>query len=618
MKHSMYATTCVIVSLIIAVLSGPGALPLQASGLTPDIMKVSEIKTGMIGEGRTIFKGTRIETFKFKVLGVLEKLAPGRNLVIIEALESPTLSESGIIAGMSGSPAYIDGKLIGAVAYGFAFAKRPIGGVTPIEEMLETDNYNKAAFSIDLSDIKIQFSEENIRSISARLQKELARRINLTPYEGLSPIRLIGTSRGIDPSALSPLAPLFARGLSFSPGSQAKTGKPGKKNLSKVDGELFTTEPAAAAVVPLIRGDFEFSASGTVTYVKGNKVFLFGHPFFNLGSVDFPLHKAEVVVAVPSYQNSFRIVNTGHQIGTVVQDRYAAIQAELGKSAYMIPMKVFLENRNRGFNLEMVSHPLMTPILGNVALSNIFTSEYKAFGFQSMEVKGKIFIEDEKNILINDLFSGPNAADEFGNLVLAINFFLMNNRDKPVRLQKMDFEVNVSERVRMTNIRNVMVDKRAYSPGELIDISIHLKNDKGTPSVERMQIKAPHLKPGSVFYLMVADKLELIRFESKNIKSNYFPNTLSALIRAINNLRKNNRIYIKLMTPSRGAFIRGHEYSNLPSSLHDMFNYNTSTSDRGTIKYSTITEYQYEVPAVVTGHKLFKLKIKERSDADVR
>jgi hypothetical protein len=579
----------------------------STSELSSDIMKLSEIKAGMEGEGRTIFKGTTIETFTFKVLGVIEKFVPDKNLIIVE-LDSPILANGGIIAGMSGSPAYINGKLIGAVAYGFTFSKKPIGGVTPIEDIIKIDEYNKPTYSIDISNIKIQFDKENIKYISDLLQKELVRRVRFSPHESLSPIQLIGTHKGMDPSVLSYLRPVF------SPASGLKINNQLNDKTIKVNRELFEISAADAAAIPLIRGDFELSVSGTVTYVTGNKIYLFGHPVFNLGTVDFPLHKAEVISVVPSYQESFKLTVTRNMIGTVVQDRFSATQAELGKVPYMIPMKVFLENRNRSFNLEMVNHPLLTPILGSIGLANIFTSEYKQFGFQSFRVKGKIFIENEKNVIIDDLFSGPNASDELGGLLLAINFFLMNNKDKHIKIQKIDFEINGSERIRNATIENVIVDKQAFYPGEVINISIHLKNDRGNRLVEKVQIKAPNLKPGTIFHLMVADKSEILRFDTRNIKTTYFPIKLSALIRAINNLRKNNRIYLKLVTPTEGVFIKGHEYSNLPSSLQNVLSYNTASGDQSKMKFSTITEYQVQVPVVVTGNKLFKLKIRERSD----
>jgi len=596
---------------------------LYADTANPDIMKLSEIKPGMEGEGRTIFKGTRIETFKFKVLGIIENFAPDKNLIIVELLDSPVLNEAGIIQGMSGSPVYIDGKIIGAVAYGFGFSKKPIGGVTPIEDIIKTDDYNNPVVSVDIdvSNINVKFDKENNRRVAEYLRKELIRRVNYSPQQGLSPIQLIGINRGMDPAVISSyFNPIFSpasAGLAAGWGQSKSVTKESLKNVT-VDREKFEVSPADACAVPLIRGDFEYSASGTVTYVKGNKVYLFGHPFFNLGTVEFPLHKAEVITVVPSFQTSFKMAATRNMIGTVMQDRFSAIQGELGREPYMIPMKVFLENRSRSFNLEMISQPLLTPVLGNIALTNIFATEYKQFGFQSLLVNGKIFIENEKNIVINDLFSGPNASNELGNLVLAITYFLMNNRDRHIKIQKMDFNISGTERIRNTSIENVILDKRSYNPGELINVSIHLKNERGSSTVETLQIKAPNLKAGSEFHLMVAGRDEIVRFENKNVKSNYFPEKLNDLIRAINNLRKNNRVYLKLMTPVEGVYIKGHEYSNLPAGMQNIFSFNTSSDSQSVMRFSTVTEYQYPVPSVVTGIKVFKLKIKARSNLNVQ
>jgi hypothetical protein len=197
----------------------------------------------------------------------------------------------------------------------------------------------------------------------------------------------------------------------------------------------------------------------------------------------------------------------------------------------------------------------------------------------------------------------------------------MNNQEKNIKIQKIDFEITGSESVRRTRIENVLINKKSFTPGEIMEVDIFMRNEKGRSYKESLTIKAPNLKAGSTFYLLVANSVEMGNFDSKNVKSNYFPMKLNPLIRAINNLRKNNRLYLKLMTPENGLFVKGHEYSNLPSSMQNIFEYNstpingTVTNDHSIIKYSTITEYQVEVPAVVSGRKLFKLKIKERSNA---
>jgi hypothetical protein len=590
-----------------------------------EIMKLSDVKTGMEGVGKTIFKGTQIETFTFTVLGFIENFAPKKNLIIVE-LNSPLLRESGIVSGMSGSPAYIDGKLIGAVAYGFSFSKKPIGGVTPIEEMLATDEYNTPTVSIDISTIKIDFDKKNLAAISDLVQTSLLKRLNSSPHSSFAPIPIIGSQRGFKPAAfsyLSRLTPLFS--LAGGPGI-GTTANPmdssSKLADSSLDKDLLKVSPADAVAIPLVKGDFEYSASGTVTHVDGDKIYIFGHPFFGLGTVEFPLHKAEVISVVPSFQEPFRLAATKNMIGRVVQDRFSCVQGELGKIPYMIPMKFFFKNRDHTLNIEIVDHPLLTPALAAISIFNIFTTEYQQVGFQSIKIDGKIFIEGEKNIIIDDLYSGTDSFTDFSNLLLAITYFLMNNSEKHIKIQKIDLEFSGSEILRRANLENVLVNKTSFLPGEVMDITVYLKGERGQPFSETLNLKAPNLKAGSEFYLMVADNEEMGQFDAKNVRSTYFPIKLSFLIRAINNLRKNNRLYFKLMTPSEGLFVKGHEYPHLPPGMQNILDYNAnllegmSPGDQSKIKYSTLREYQMEFPQVVKGSKLFKLKIKERSNVE--
>ena len=572
-----------------------------------DIMKLSEVKPGMEGEGRTIFKGSTIETFTFKVLGVMDKFVSDKSLIIAE-LNAPELNDGGVIAGMSGSPVYINGRLIGSVSYGLSnFSRKPIAGITPIEDILKIAAVESApAASVEISDIRVDFGRQNARRVAEAIRSELTARMNFSPARALAPIKLFASSSGFTPEAVSFLGDLFVPLQSTAVGRDIST--------RKLSPEMFTVRPADAVAIPLIRGDASYAATGTVTHVDGQKVYIFGHPFFNLGTVDFPLHKAEVISVVPSYESSFKLAATLNPVGAVRQDRFSGVMAELGQAPAMIPLKIFLKNRNRNFSLEVISHPLLTPSLTYISLLNALQAEYQEFGSQSLRVQGKIFVENEDNVVMDDLFSGTEAADEFSTLVMVINYFLMNNREKNARIQKMDFEISGREAVERAELENVLIDRVAYLPEELMTIDMKLKNEKGGAFSERIQIKAPNLKPGAEFYLMVADAAEISAFDAKAVKTTYFPSDLGALIRAINNIRKNSRLYLKLFVPAQGLFIRGFEYSYLPSSVGNVLLFSSLAKDQANMAFSTVAEYQFEVPAVVAGKKIFKLRIKERKN----
>jgi len=570
-----------------------------------EIMKLKDLKIGMEGSGKTIYKGTDIETFKFKILGFIENFSAGKTLIIAE-LYSPVLAEGGIVSGMSGSPVYIDGKIIGAVAYGFGFSKKPIGGITPIEDILKTDSYNKKSFQINISDIKVDFGKKNVKKIWNLIEKKLTERVKFSPNSNLSPIKLISYSRGMSPLSTHRLNPIF------TPLSSLSNLKLKSNSIKTNDKNFFKLRAADAVSIPLVRGDFEYSSSGTVTFVDGKKAYLFGHPFFNLGAVSFPLHKAEVITIVPSYQSPFKLSASKQMIGTVTQDRFSSVVGELGKKPYMIPLKIFLKDRNKNFKVEIVNHPLLTPALSAISLNNVFTTELQEAGFQSLMIKGKIFVENEKNINIDELYSGSGSYDNFSNLVMAINFFLMNNKEKEIKIQKMDFEVTTSENIKKASIENVLINKQKFKTGELIKLKIKLKNDMGKTFTKDIQIKTPMLTAGTNFYILIGDRNAISRFDAQNIKSSYFPPDVSSLIRAINNIRKGNRIYVKVFTSQKGLFLKGREYSNMPESLTSLYKSQSISKESSLMTYSTLMEYQMKTKVVVSGKKMFKLMIREK------
>ncbi len=566
-----------------------------------DIMPMSELRPGMKGIGKTIFKGSEIEQFDFEILGFMENaIGPGKSLIWAE-LKNPILTDTGVMQGMSGSPLYINGKIIGAVAYGMSFAKKPIAGITPIQDILTSSEYNNPTISIEISNISLDFDEQNLRSISEKLMQALTQRLPGLTGSSLKPIELIRTGN-------KPLE----QALGFLPLLAAGQMRP-NLNPQAPETERFQLREADAVAIPLIRGDLEYAASGTVTYVKGKDVYMFGHPFYNLGTVNFPMHKAEVISPFPSYNSSFKLHATRHMVGTVKQDRLSSVHGVLGETPVLMPMKIFLKNRNKTINLEIVNHPLLNPTLTGLALLNTFSSEYQDYGYQSLRVNGRIFIEGEKNIEISDFYSGLSAYNQFSNLMIAVQFFLLNNKEKPAKIQKIDFEFEGFEALRRSSIQEVMINKRQYAPGETIKLTISLQNERGPLATEQIDIEAPRLADGSVFYLFVGGKEEMINFDAGNVKSDFFPGTLRAITRAINNLRRNNRIFVKMSSPQKGLFVNGYEYSQVPDSLNSIFNYNPhEQSPQNDVKLSTLTEYQIEVPNVITGWKSFKLTIKER------
>ena len=298
------------------------------------LMPLDEVKAGMIGTGQTVFQGTELQEFKVHILGVLRNVQGPRRSLILAKLEGGPLADTGVIAGMSGSPVYIDGRLIGAVSYSIGqFAKEPIAGITPIAEMIEATAETSRRATVAQARVELPLTTESfataVRQTSARLGSFADRAVDI------GGVGLTAAAGGPMAGTLRPIAtPLIMSGMSaatrdlvssiFSNAGFAPmlAGSSGGADTPKPSGPL---RPGDAVGVSLLGGDADMGATGTVTHVDGTRVYAFGHPFFNLGPTAFPMTRAYIYTSLPSLMSSFKIASLGDVIGSVQQDRATAI-----------------------------------------------------------------------------------------------------------------------------------------------------------------------------------------------------------------------------------------------------------------------------------------------------
>ena len=323
-------------------------------------MPIEEVKAGMVGVGRTVFEGTELKDFKVHILGVLRNVQGPRRDLILARLEGAGLAESGVAQGMSGSPVYIDGRLVGAVSYSIgAFSKEPIAGITPIAEMKEATHASPPRRAPDRRGSscrsRAKASRRRWPRASARLAP-FARRpadvqsIGIAASAGAqigSMLRPISTPLilgGFEPETVDLVSGAF-RDAGFTP---MVTGIAG---WGAAGGDAGPLREGDAIGVALASGDIDMGATGTVTHIDGDRVYAFGHPFYNLGPAEFPMTRAYVYTILPSLLTSFKISSMGETIGTMTQDRPTAIAGTLGKGPALVPMTVTLE-RVRGWHTD--------------------------------------------------------------------------------------------------------------------------------------------------------------------------------------------------------------------------------------------------------------------------
>ena len=574
------------------------------------VLPVNQIEEGMRGKGKTFLQDGQFEEFDVEILGVLRNWQPQKNL-ILATLHSDVVDRAGVVQGMSGSPVYIDGKLIGAVSYSLGtFSKEAIAGITPIEEMMAIADRTTAKSSYaprmkmrnfitseDFHELSNAYYPSQTSSVDGRLIKPLS-----------IPLLFSGFSSHVFDKA----KPFFSR-LGFSPIQSGFSGQIQPK-ISPAEMSLQAGEPVG---VQLIKGDLDMSAVGTVTLVEGNKVLAFGHPFYNLGAVDFAMTKAKIMAVFPSLETSFVLSASGRTVGRFVQDRNSGVFGELGKLPRYIPINANLlteDGETREFKVQVADDKLFTPLLVNLVVSSIVLSQERNLGDLSLELRGTIYLDDGPPVQLHDLFSGSYdmAATDLSGIVAAVVYYLTNNEFKDLGIHRIDLNIGIAEEVRFATLEKVWLGKYEAKPGEIIPMKVYYRNFRGETIVDELSLPTPNLPTGSEFSLVVGDAASIQNIEVSQYRTTGFvPRSLYQLIRLLNSLRKRNYIYFKIIATKPGLFLRGEELPNLPPTMKSMFSSPRAASTPPVeITQSTLGEYRHGIPYVFSGLAVIPLKIK--------
>jgi hypothetical protein len=566
----------------------------------------------MKGKGRTVFLAGEIEEFDVEILGVIANNQPKRN-IILARLSGRGLERTGIIQGMSGSPVYLDGKLAGAVAYSFAFSKEPIAGITPIGEMMAMAKEPAPAKPVGAASFPLRSSLSLADLLAAVKDAVGIRPAVFSQGRALSPIGVPLVFGGFSPAVVEQARPLFnSWGL--------------VPTVTGVAGQARTAGPAVASplregdpvAVELVGGDLSSAAVGTVTYVEGDRVLAFGHPLYNLGKVDYSMARASVIAVVPSVETSFKLAAAGERVGRFSQDRTAGMSGELGRLPQPVPLEVRL-NRPSGeikeFRVELSNDKILTPLLVNMTIASLLSSEERSVGDLSFSLEGDVFLDNGSGVHLEDLFAGnlDAASSDLGGLLTAVVYFLNNNEFQPVGIHRIKLGIRAMEEARFATLERVWLDKYEVSVGERIQVKIYCRAFGGQSFEEEVSIEAPPLPAGSEFNLIIADAASVRQVETLQYRTQDFvPRSLGQLIRIHNNLRKNNRIYFKLIAAKPGLFVKGEEMPNLPPSMKSLFASPRAAASAPTeLTRSTLGEFQLPVPHVFRGMASIPVKIKK-------
>ena len=587
------------------------------------VMPVSEVKAGMTGVGRTVFTGTEVEEFTAHILGVLENaMGPSRNLILAR-LEGGPLASTGVIAGMSGSPVYIDGRLVGAVSYSLgAFSREPIAGITPIDEMVDATRStsrrpvggrSRAALSLPLSSA----------SLAATLQETFSR---TSPF-ALSPadVRFAGTASGAWNGAemgtmLRPIATplvmggfrgdvaqMVSSGFSASGFAPMATGG-GPARSGAADRPLA---PDDAVGVGLVSGDLALGGTGTVTSVDGARVYAFGHPFYNLGPTTFPMTRAWIHTLLPSLMSSSKLGSLGEVIGTFDQDRATAIAGTLGPGPSMLPITLVLDTDrgpSRTFHFSVVRDQLFTPLLTYLTVVNTLRSYEREFGTSSFMVKGRAEVDNHDEIAFEDLFTGDSPSVEAASYIAGPITFLLKNQFEPVAINKLDLTIVSSESARTAVLERVWLDAPSARPGRSIAVKLLVRTAAGADVLHSVDVQVPANATGPLT-LMVADGTQLAQIEQRETRLQQQPQDAAQLVKAFNKARKNNRLYVRLVSSDAGAVVGGETLAALPASVLAVFDADRSGSNVTPLRSATLGEWAIPTDYAVSGARFLSVPL---------
>ncbi|MEE8349034.1 MAG: SpoIVB peptidase S55 domain-containing protein [Acidobacteriota bacterium] len=571
-----------------------GAVPANAQqvGFYP----LDQVQPGMQGYGRTVFQGSKLERFGVEILGVLRNVGPKHNM-ILALLSGDKVEKTGVFAGMSGSPVYLEDQLVGAVAFSFPFSTAPIVGITPIHEMIDifTESPRTRVDRGRPVELHRLYEVANLQGIPAEFElprfpvdSSWTRGRNLG---SLQPIATPLNVSGFTPRSIQQFASQLD-GLGWVPVLGMGTAQLGESD----DAPL---EAGSTISVQLARGDIDISASGTVTHVSGNKVYAFGHPFMSIGYTDLPLNKASVLTVIPSLMTSQKVSATGKFVGSIRQDRATGIMGVIGEESKLVPVELKLRtsrNEWKQYRFELADDRFLTPFLMSLSVLNSIVASERSIGDQTLRVKSTILVRGQETVtvenLISDQFSGPTLAALAASA--PVNFLLGSGFDD-VDIEKIDVEITAVERSREAILEKVWPDRVEVKPGEEVQLTVFLRQSDGETVVKKYPVLIPaEMGPGPL-KIVIADGASLEAADAKVDQGVFVPKDLGQLIRAINNLKKNDRLYIRLSRDGAGAVVGGEGMMDLPPSLLALYR---SGKTRGeTQPVSRVVYAEHELPA---------------------
>ena len=555
----------------------------------------------MRGVAYTVFEGVKPEPMDVEVLGILKNANGPKGDVILVRLHGTKAEYTGVVAGMSGSPVYLDGKLAGALAFRIGeFSKEPIAGVTPIEEMLEINAMDRSPMA-DPGPVKAAISAPTKTSGPGISNAPVADFANY-----LRPIETPLVFNGFSQDAIQRFAPQFAAAgivpvMGAGSVSEAKQPEP--------------MEPGSAVSAVLVRGDMDIAATCTVTYMDATHLLACGHPLLQFGAVDIPMTKATVLATLPSPLNAFKIVNATELVGSFVQDRHTGIMGEFGKKPDMIPVTLNIRGSSRKtFHYEVLNNARLSPVAMMTTVFNALHGMNEYGEEVTYRMDGRISVDGYPSVGLQNLFSATDGGQPAAVMAaLSVGDRFSRIFDNPYSTPdisgvELDFDI-VNDR-RWARLESARTDITEARPGDEIMIEALLRPYRGDGKVVQIPIHIPTSTSKGPLRILVSDgdALDRVRHGAPLLGRKL---DLASTISLLNKQHSNNRVYVSLLEADPEAMIADKVMPTLPLSIMNVMDGMRGTQDMVVLGESSVNEAATApLEYVVSGVQMLTINIK--------
>ncbi len=572
-----------------------------------ETIPVSEIHAGMRGVAYTVFQGTKPESMGVEVLGILRNANGPKGDIILVRLSGEKAQYNGVVAGMSGSPVYLDDKLAGALAFRIGeFSKEPIAGVTPIAEMLEINAMDRrpGGGTVDAKAAVTSPSKTSGPGLG-EVRSDTIRPNDYANY--LKPIETPLVFSGFSEETMQRFAPQFAKAgivpvLGVGSVSDSKQPEP--------------LEPGSAISAILVRGDMDIAATCTVTYMDGQHLLACGHPLLQFGMVDLPMTKAQVLATLPSPLNAFKIVNATEPVGAFVQDRHTGILGEFGKQPEMIPVTLNIHGGSgtKQFHYEVLNNANLSPLAMMATVFNALHGVNEYGEDTTYRMNGRISVNGYPDVTVQNMFA-PSDGGQPAAVMAALSLGERFSRiyDNPynvpgIRGVKLDFDL-VRERrwARLEGARTDLIEAR---PGDEITIETLLRPYRGELILHQIPIHIPTSTSKGSLRVLVSDgeTLDRIRHATPLFGRKL---DLASTISLLNKQHVNNRIYVSLLEADPEAMVADKVMPTLPLSIMNIMDGMRGTQEMVVQGESSVNEAATgPLDYVVSGAQVLTITIK--------